>query len=217
VTRPRRPPPGSRALLLASLLLLPAPSAGQVARKKATFHETGKFLTVSVGFREMFNAQLRKRLRNGFAMTVVMRLYVYEKDDSQPVAFSARTVRAVYDLWDERFRLRVEEPAGTRRRSFRRQRDVVDRLTSTWRFPVARLNEIRPNTHYFVAVIAEVNPMSEALLAEVRRWLRNPHGSRQRIYGESFFGSFVSLFVNNKIRRAEKTFRARTQPFFRRP
>jgi hypothetical protein len=200
-----------------SLWLAPAPAAGQVKLKHAVFREQGKYLTVTVGFREMFNAQLRKRLRSGFATTVVMRIYLYEKDGSAAVAFSARTLRAVYDLWDERFLLRVHEPGRSWRRYYRSQKDVVDRLTSTWRFPVARLSKIRPGKHYFLAIIAEVNPMSEALLAEVRRWLRNPHGSRTRVYGESFFGSFVSIFVNNKIRRAERTFRLRTQPFFRRP
>jgi hypothetical protein len=90
-------------------------------------------------------------------------------------------------------------------------------LTSLWRFPLVTLDRVKPQDQYFVAGIGEVNPMSEDLLEEVRRWLRNPQGDRRSTGSESFFGSFVSIFVNNKIRRAEKTFRLRTQPFYRRP
>jgi hypothetical protein len=201
---------------LAALLL----SAGaaraddEVFWKKGTFIEDGQFLKVSVGFREMFDGALRERLRSGFATTVVMRVYLYQRDGGEPIVAAARTVKAVYDLWDEQFLLRTEEPGRTWNEKLRDDRKVVDRLTSTWRFPMGRLDRLSRDDMYFVAVIAELNPMSEALLAEVRRWLRNPYGQQG---GSDFFGSFVSIFVNNKIRSAERTFRLRTQLFFRKP
>ena len=208
---------GSWLLLLAALLCPVCASAQQaVPYKRGVFREEGNYLTLTVGFREMFNRKLRQRLRSGFATTVVMRIYLFEKQGERNVAFSARTVKAVYDLWDEQYRLQLDEPGRTRFRRFKKQRQVVDRLTSLWRIRVARVDQIKPNKHYFVAIIAEVNPISDALLAEVRRWLRNPR-RHSRIGESSFFGSFVSIFINNKIRRAEKTFRLRTQPFFRRP
>lgn len=203
-------------LCLASLLLCATAGAQQkVSHKRGVFREQGKVLTLTVGFREMFDRKLRKRLRNGFATTVVMRVYLFEKKGERNVAFSARTVKAVYDLWDERYRIQLDEPGRTRFRRSKSQRYVVDRLTSLWRFPVANLSSLKPNTGYFVAVIAEVNPISDALLAEVRRWLRNPR-RHSRIGESSFFGSFVSIFINNKIRRAEKTLRLRTQQYHRR-
>ena len=201
-------------LLIAVLMFMSAPAAAQqgVTYKRGVFRHEGKVLTLSVGFREMFDRKLRKRLQSGFATTVVMRVYLFEKKGERNVAFSARTVKAVYDLWDEQYRIQLDEPGRTRFRRSKRQRYVVNRLTSLWRFPVAKLSQLKPNTRYFVAVIAEVNPISDALLAEVRRWLRNPR-RHSRIGESSFFGSFVSIFINNKIRRAEKTFRLRTQPF----
>jgi len=142
-----------------------------------------------------------------------MRVYLYQRDGGEPVAVAARTVKAVYDLWDEQFLLRTEEPGRSYGSKLRNDRQVVDQLTSLWRFPLVRLDRLRKDDLYFVAIIAEVNPMSEALLAEVRRWLRNPYGQQS----SDFFGSFVSIFVNNKIRSAERTFRLRTQLFFRKP
>ncbi len=202
------------ALWLIILALAPSSAEAQqrVVYKKGLFHQRGKVLTLTVGFREMFDRKLRKRLRNGFATTVVMRVYLFEQKGERNVAFSARTLKAVYDLWDERYRVQMDEPGRTRFRRSRSQRYVVNRLTSVWRFPIANLSSVTKNKPYFVAIIAEVNPISDALLAEVRRWLRNPR-RHSRIGESSFFGSFVSIFINNKIRRAEKTFRLRTQPF----
>jgi hypothetical protein len=211
----------SLGLALGAALLAFSPKAvlgdTDVGFKQGVFLEQGKTLTVTVGFREMFDNGLRARLRSGFATTVVMRIYLYEKDGGQLVAFGARTLRAVYDLWDEQFLLKLEEPQRTRSLRLREDRQVVDALTSLWRFPISPLARLKPGVQYFVGIMAEVNPMSEELLEEVRRWLRNPYGEHRRASGESLFGSFVSIFVNNKIRSAEKTFRLRTQPFFRRP
>jgi len=199
-------------------LVLPAQRArgdDDVVWKQATFVEDGKGLAVSVGFRDLLDQPMRERLRSGFATTVVMRIYLYEQSGGAPVAVAARTLRAVYDLWDEQFLLRIEEPGRVTTRRLREDRQVVDQLTSLWRFPLARLDALPGGKSYFVAVIAEVNPMSEALLAEVRRWLRNPYGHRGS--GSDFFGSFVSIFVNNKIRSAERSMRLRTQLVYRRP
>jgi hypothetical protein len=207
------------AILAASLALLatsPARAEEDVGFKHGVFQEQGKSLNVTVGFREMFDSALRARLRNGFMTTVVMRIYLYRRDSGELVSFSARNLRAVYDLWDEQYLLRIEEPGKTRSLRERGERRVVDLLSSTWRFPLVRLDRLKVGVQYFVAVYAEVNPMSEELLEEVRRWLRNPTGDRRTSEG-NIFGSFVSIFVNNKIRSAEKTFRFRTQPFFRRP
>ena len=55
--------------------------------------------------------------------------------------------------------------------------------------------------------------MSPEVVAEVRRWLRRPYRQPPGVSSENFFGSFVSIFVNDKVRRAEKIFRVRTQAF----
>jgi len=173
-------------------------------------------LTITGGFRETFDAGLRQRLRSGFATTVVMRVFLYRREGGRPLAVSARTLRAVYDLWEQTFLLTIEEPGSKRRARFAREQDVVDRLTSFWRFPLGKTETLERGRYFFVAALVEINPMRPELLAEVRRWLRRPSpGRRQLGSGESFFGSFVSIFVNNKIRRAEKTFKVRSQLFFR--
>ena len=204
------------ALLLCCQVVFPAwAEEPTVVTKRGLFEERDGQLTVTVGFREMFTEQLTKRLRSGFASTVVMRVFLYPKAGGDPIAINGRTVRAVYDLWDEKYLLSVEERGKTYHEALRDRDQVVDRLTSFWRLPLAPISQIAKSEMYFVAAIVEVNPMQEEVLAEVRRWLRTPYRRHNQMGGESFFGSFVSIFINNKIRRAEQTFKVRTQLFYR--
>ena len=65
-----------------------------------------------------------------------------------------------------------------------------------------------------LAVRGDLNPISEDLLIEVRRWLVQPaRGQRRLGAGDSFFGSFVSIFVNPRIEDSERQVRFISQPF----
>jgi len=65
-----------------------------------------------------------------------------------------------------------------------------------------------------VAFRGDLNPISQDLLAEVRRWLVQPsRGQRRLAAGDSFFGSFVSIFVNPRIEDSERQVRFVSQPF----
>jgi len=207
----------SLLLLIALLLLLPCLAAAKVpvVFKKAKFEHDAGSVTLTVGFREMFDAQLRRRLRSGFATTVVMRVWVHVPGWPQPIAQAARTLRAIYDLWDGRYRIQLEEPQRQRRFvEVTDQKRVVDLLTSFWRFPITRSANLRRGRRYRVVALIEVNPVDPEVLAELRRWLRRPYRSKPGRSGENFFGSFVSIFVNDRVPRAEKVFRLRTQPFY---
>jgi hypothetical protein len=73
---------------------------------------------------------------------------------------------------------------------------------------------LRPGAEYVLAVRGDLNPISEDLLIEVRRWLVQPaRGQRRLGAGDSFFGSFVSIFVNPRIEDSERQVRFVSQPF----
>jgi hypothetical protein len=67
---------------------------------------------------------------------------------------------------------------------------------------------------FVLGMVVELNPVSQQTLAEVRRWLSLGTGGGLD-HGGSFFGSFVSVFVNPKLPAADRVFRLRSQPFFR--
>ena len=53
-------------------------------------------------------------------------------------------------------------------------------------------------------------PSAATTIARIRRWLSRPRGE-YNVETKSFFGSFVSLFVNDRIGSAERVLRVRSQ------
>jgi hypothetical protein len=203
------------AIVLATTAAMTEALADEFRLKRARFEQSAGEIRLTVGFRELFDAALLRQLRSGFATTVVMRLEIRSLPQGDLVAVAIRSVRAVYDLWQEKFIVVAESPQQSFTAKFERVGDVVDRLTSFWRFPLLQASKLRLKQRYLVRGLVEVNPMNPELLKEVRRWLRNPQRRQRSGTGESFFGSFVSVFVNDRVSRAERTFKFRTQPFER--
>jgi hypothetical protein len=174
----------------------------------------GKLL-VSVGLQDLITGADRERLTSGFATRILIRVYLHEEGVDDPVSVAFQRAEIVYDLWDERFRVRVTRDTG--RDSLgdaRTPEDAIWRTCALWHFPVADLRRLRPGARYFVAFRADLNPISEELLADVRRWLvQPPRGQRRVGAGDSVFGSFVSIFVNPRVEDSERQLRFLSQTF----
>jgi hypothetical protein len=188
----------------------------RVTHRAFRFAEKGKNMTITVAFTDVFDARLLADLDSGVATTVVLRAYVYpETKDALPIAFTTATLRVVYDLWEEVYEVQIDDTRGRRRYVEASQAEALKRVTQLVQFPVAPLARLPIGERYFVGIVVEVNPISQELLAEVRRWLAQD-ADKQRVAGDSsFFGSFVSIFVNPKIPVADRTLKLRSQPFYR--
>ena len=88
-------------------------------------------------------------------------------------------------------------------------------VTQLERFAVASLREVKVGPHYFLALVAELNPIDKKRLAEMRRWLTKSSSETRLDSSSSFFGSFVSVFVNPKLQSADRVVRLRSQLFYR--
>jgi hypothetical protein len=172
-------------------------------------------LLVSVGLQDLITDPDRQRLMSGFATRILIRVYLHQEGLDDPVAVAFQRAEIVYDLWDERFRVRVTRESGVQAPTdARTSDDVIWRTCALWHFPVADLARLRSNTRYFLAFRADLNPISEELLSDVRRWLvQPPRGQRRVGAGDSVFGSFVSIFVNPRVEDSERQVRFLSQPF----
>jgi hypothetical protein len=124
--------------------------------------------------------------------------------------WSAATWRVVYDLWGETYLIQIRDYNGERNYSEKKRAEALRLVTTMNELPVAPLAVLVPEVEYFVGVEIEVNPVSPELLAQVRRWLVRP-----ALGGASFFGGFVSIFLNPKVAEADRTLSFRSQVFYR--
>lgn len=182
--------------------------------QKLRFIERGDRLFTSVSISKLFDRAAYEALDSGFTSTVVVRMWVYPKDSTDPVSFMLVQRQVLYNLWDEVYELKFEDPAGRRVFKEKRKAEALKRLTNLDDIPIARLADLPYGDVFLLAMEVELNPVSKETLAQVRRWLsQGTGGGLDR--GGAFFGSFVSVFVNPKIAEADRALRIRSQPFFR--
>lgn len=203
--------------------------------QRMRFVESGPNLAVSTlppgGIGKLFDTATYEALNTGIPSTVVIRIQITPGDSDEPIAEQLIQRSVVYDVWDELYTLRLDEPA---RPSAAAWRGVVDQasgrrtvrvkfraealklLTAIEGLPVARLDAFPIGKVFVLKMVVELNPVSKETLAEVRRWMsQGASGGLDR--GGAFFGSFVSVFYNPKIADADRVLRIRSQPFFRSP
>ena len=217
-----RPPraPLAALLLVAALVwswgLAPAHAAPLPVRTTG-ISRSGSTLAVSVGLQDLFTPAARDRLMSGFSTRVLIRMFLRREGESEPVAVAFQRAEIVYDIWDEKFRVRVTRGPGTDRTvETTSVEDAITLATSLRQFPIAEQGQLQPGARYFLAVRGDLNPLSPELQAEVRRWLRQPAGAQRRPGaggGDSFFGSFVTVFVNPQIEDSESQVRFVSQAF----
>lgn len=212
-----------RALAIAALalgLLAPVGSAraddGEHELLRMRFREGGKSLLVSASLTKLFDSAAYDRLDSGIPSTVVIRFWIYPKGSADPISYQLVQRTVFYNLWDEDYELELAEPSGRRTVKVKYKAEALKLLTEIDELPVAALASIPLEKHHVLGMVVELNPVSQQTLAEVRRWLsEGTGGGLDR--GGSFFGSFVSVFVNPKIPAADRVLRLRSQPFYRPP
>lgn len=209
---------GAFALLVVLLGLVAAPARADdddpPELVKMRFFERGTQLLVSTSLTKLFDSAAYDKLENGLEAQVVIRCWVYPKGGDEAISFQLVQRRAYFRVWDEDYKLTLEEAGRRRVVVVKYKAEALKLLTSIDSLPVALLEQLPYEKQYVLAMVVELNPVSQETLAEVRRWLsEGAGGGLER--GGSFVGTFVSIFVNLKIPEADRVLRLRSQPFYR--
>ena len=157
----------------------------------------------------------QENLSNGFTTTLLIRAYLYNEDDpTTPLALSIREAKIVYDLWEEIYTIQISEPGDITTTSTASKDAAIKLATTVDNLPLYFDTALSTDSRYLIAVLVEVNPLSQELLAETRKWLSRTSGSSAKAgKSSSFFGSFVSIFVNVRQGAAEYSTRFRSPIF----
>lgn len=201
--------------LLAGLFLAWAPAVGahaQIAQRRVGVRFESGVPRIDVSVADFAaDAETRRKLTSGLPQTLQLRVYAYDTGHEEPVAVAARSCRIAYDLWEERFRVQIASESGDRTVSLGSLDEVITQCLVAEHLPVGTARDwaaARGHRAYF-AVAVELNPLTPDTVQRIRRWLARPQ--RGRVDSDSFFGSFVSLFVNRGIGAAERTRQFRSQ------
>lgn len=203
------------AVALAAAVAAPrAAAADRPVQVPMTIFEHGTSLWLKTTVTP-FDEAAYKRFDTGLASTVVIRIWLYPKGSTRPITFQLLRRQVVYDLWDEVYQIALDGPGARRRvHTVKFKAEALKLMTDLDTMWIAELSSIAFDTEYQIAIIAELNPVSPQTLAEVRKWLSDGAGNGLD-RGGSFFGSFVSVFVNFKVPEADRVVQLRSQPYTR--
>lgn len=201
------------ALAFGGALLAATTTASALSvRPSVLTWDKGGVLRGTFNFRDAIDDKIRKRLSNGLPVYVVMRGYVYPNAGGEPVALTVHTCKVAYDLWQQIF-LVIEnggksKPVVNMNGVYRLCTDMVD-LPITDRAPLKG----KAQDHY-LAVKVEVNPVSQALVKEIQRWVTRPLGVSGSITaGDALFATFVGVFINKQVQSADRVVEFSTASF----
>ena len=200
------------------LVLLTSSAAAEKPKPKLvdkvmSIERTGDSLSLTFDATEFGSAEVARKLNSGLPQTFVVEAYAYRERDGELLAGAAQTCRVVYDLWEGTYRVRLQRVGKRKSLELRTPEEVLRTCLRINRLPFERaaLAEAR-GTRVYCAVLVEFNPISQATLERIRRWLSRP-SSAGAMRGDAFFGSFVSIFVGRDIGRAERSAAYRSQPW----
>lgn len=178
--------------------------------RQANYAWDQDLLRASFSYRDvMSDPALLKKMSSGLPMVIAMRAYLFPEGGDTPVVLAARVCRVAYDLWDEVYRIHVSE--SERERDQAAVLDGVLRICTEARdFPIVRRSVLTPGQPYFLGVVVDVNPVSQDMIEQIRRWIARPTGSTGIGPTDALFGGFVQLFVR-QIATSDKTLTFRTQ------
>lgn len=181
-------------------------------RRAVKLERKQKWVVMTAEWHDVVDKKIRRKLLSGLPTTIVSRAYVYRSETSKkPISLSIKTCRVVYDLWDEVFRIELRQGGRKRTTAAVNVDGVLRRCAQTKRLALTPLASLAPDAPHFVAMLVEVNPLSEKMLEKIKRWVARPQGAAVGP-GDSLFGSFVGLFVT-QVPAADRVLMFRSPPF----
>ena len=180
-----------------------------LALRQANYAWDQNLLRASFSYRDVVDPALLKRLASGLFTVIVMRAYVYRDGEDTPIALAPRVCRVNYDVWDEVYKVHLSEPEHERDQPLVLE-GVLRLCTEARDLPVVRRDVLTAGQPYFLGVVVDVNPVSQEMMEQMRRWIARPVGSTGIGQADALFGGFVQLFVR-QIAQSDKTLTFRTQ------
>ena len=184
-------------------------SASAKSMRTAVYVKDMKIEPSSVGYdlsfdcSEVFSDRVKQRLSRGFTSRVVVSGSVTGMKGKELIAQGLLRYTIRYDIWEERFAVRVEGLLGSEDIRIRTMDDLVKRFGSVHAMHLARIPGASRPELVLVRVRIVVNPASEELKRKVREYIANPDGRSDLGVPRSFFGSFSRIFVDEKKLQAD--------------
>lgn len=200
------------ALALALALLgIARPALAQEEEKKEppprdvrfAWNQAKSLVYVSVSFRDVIDASIRKKLSRGLPTTIVLTATVYQAGSTEPLSTTAQTCKITWHVWDEIYLVEITRPGGTRSSPAITVEGVLRRCAEARSLLAGTKDQIPVGASVYMKAKVQVNPVSAEVLQKIKKWVLRPTGTATAAPGDALFSTFTGLFLQ-RIGEAEK-------------
>lgn len=154
-----------------------------------------RLLYVSLSIRDVVDAAIQRKMRQGLPTTIVLTATLYRTGSSDPLATTAQTCKVTWHVWEEAFRVEITRPGRSRAQWTTTIEGVLRRCADVRRLLAGNSAQVPFGTALYMHAKVQVNPVSKDLLAQIKRWVSRPSGTGTAAPGDALFSTFTGLFL----------------------
>lgn len=154
-----------------------------------------KLLYVSLSIRDVVDASIQRKMKQGLPTTIVLTATLYRTGSSEPLATTAQTCKVTWHVWEEAFRIEITRPGGSRAQWTTTMEGVLRRCADIRRLLAGNGDQVPFGAPLYMHAKVQVNPVSKDLLAKIKRWVSRPTGTGTAAPGDALFSTFTGLFL----------------------
>ncbi len=193
-------------LLVLSLQPLRAQAQARVTSTREVQFEwdaESRLLYLSLGFRDVIDAELQAKLSRGLPTTIVLTATIYRAGVPQPLSTTAQTCKVTWHVWEEAYRVEVTRPGASQVRWTTTVEGVLRRCAEARRLLAGAGSQIPESTPLYCAAKVQVNPLSAEVLRKLKLWVLRPSGTGTAAPSDALFSTFTGLFLQ-RVGEAER-------------
>ena len=191
---------------------VPATPPAQLPVKTAAFRWDEDVWKAAFSFPEGIDGPMERKLSNGPVVTIAVRVLLFREGESVPLRAVAQQCEVTYDLWEDVYRVKLSKAGRTEDLSAVNVVGVKRLCTQSQNLPITTRSVLAPGTPYFLEVLVDVNPVNEAMRAQMRQFMQRPAGAGEVGPGDALFSAIVGLTVRDAA-GSDRSLAFRTQSF----
>ncbi len=165
---------------------------------------------MDVSFRDIVDAEIRKKLSRGLPTTIVLTAAVHQVGSKDPVSTTAQTCKITWHVWDEVYLVETTRPGGSKSSAAISVDGVIRRCADARRLPIGTSAQVPVGASIYLTAKVQVNPVSAEILNKIKRWVSRPTGTATAAPGDALFSTFTGLFLQ-RVGEAERELKFTTK------
>jgi len=170
-----------------------------------------KLLYVSVGFRDVMDAELQAKLSRGLPTTIVFTAAIYRAGTAQALSTTAQTCKVTWHVWEEAYRVEMTRPGSSQVRWTTTVEGVLRRCAEVRRLLAGTSPQIPSDALLTCSAKVQVNPLSAEVMRKLKLWVLRPSGTGTAAPSDALFSTFTGLFLQ-RVGDAERELKFNSKP-----